>query len=733
MVRKPKLLSSIRAKLFSAVAMLLVAVIMVVSSTYAWFTLSTAPEVTGMTTAIGANGSLEMALRYSNADGIEGDIQDGVLSAGVDKNTYWGNLISLTADDGSAMYGVDSITLLPSALNAASGVLGASMLQVPTYGADGRVSGLAANTTSGFFSPDNGGAFYDSTAWGFRAIGVASGMSDRQLSYRTAMQEASTAMSQAKNQATNSLNTNGSALADIAIKKGTEDDGATYTKAHLESLMAIVNDLQGTETTTGILEYIDKAYMQYMLAYVAGKAGGEDNDLKWSAVNNAVNAEGATLDSVLTSFGEQVAIPDEFSTPLAAYDQTKDDVAAAYAILNPLIEGSDTEFEWSDFSDALYKLANVDAMEINDIPAGEIMNKKTELMNSVAGGNGLVVSMKTGGGVYADVADHCGDYNASIKIEKISYDGLEFGPLEARMKTVSTITTSYLKAAYSKIQTVSPEFKGASTDAKPLTELYGYVIDMAFRTNAAQSNLLLQTEAVDRIYESNANTETAGHGSTMTFKSTSNNFTDNQVKALMGCMRVVFFAPGDTVNAGGDVLAYAKLDMSKASLGADGWTAPLCLYSLTVDTTTVYYTVEAETQTVHYVNKNGTFYAGTDTSFATPLTGDQIPTETQLEGYNTEVLTGAVTETLYGEDDAAIITALNQNQQTNVSALVYLDGTNLGNDDVAYDTAKSMTGKVNFQFASDANLVPMENGELHQPGGETPSDTPAQGGEEAGN
>ena len=56
----------IKGKLTSAVAMLLVAVIMVVSSTYAWFTLSTAPEVTGITTAVGANGALEMALLESN-------------------------------------------------------------------------------------------------------------------------------------------------------------------------------------------------------------------------------------------------------------------------------------------------------------------------------------------------------------------------------------------------------------------------------------------------------------------------------------------------------------------------------------------------------------------------------------------------------------------------------------------------------------------------------------------
>ena len=40
----------VKKKLMGAVCMLLVASIMMVSSTYAWFTLSTAPEITGIST-----------------------------------------------------------------------------------------------------------------------------------------------------------------------------------------------------------------------------------------------------------------------------------------------------------------------------------------------------------------------------------------------------------------------------------------------------------------------------------------------------------------------------------------------------------------------------------------------------------------------------------------------------------------------------------------------------------
>ena len=60
--KKTETYASIRKKLYSALAMLLVSSIMMVSSTYAWFVLSTAPEVTGIQTQVGANGALEIAL-----------------------------------------------------------------------------------------------------------------------------------------------------------------------------------------------------------------------------------------------------------------------------------------------------------------------------------------------------------------------------------------------------------------------------------------------------------------------------------------------------------------------------------------------------------------------------------------------------------------------------------------------------------------------------------------------
>ena len=104
---------NLRNKLFAAIAMLLVSSIMMVSTTYAWFTLSTAPEVQGITTTVGANGNLEIALSplSGNFNEITSDVGDAD-DPWTDRNLTWGNLLDLS----DPSYRLDELTLLPSAL-----------------------------------------------------------------------------------------------------------------------------------------------------------------------------------------------------------------------------------------------------------------------------------------------------------------------------------------------------------------------------------------------------------------------------------------------------------------------------------------------------------------------------------------------------------------------------------------------------------------------------------------
>lgn len=640
----------IKTKLIAAISMLLVSSVMMVSTTYAWFTLSTAPEVRGIETAVGANGNLEMALLP-----LDGNLNSITTAAGdsikafEEKNITWGNLVDVSD---RTVYGLDQITLYPSALNASDsdtdGIvdkLEDSMLFTPSYGADGRVKGLEKNTVTGTYN-SAGTNFLPNDQYGVRAVGTASGMTPRQLSYRNSQSAANTAKAQAANQAAKSLNVNGSALANIAIEYGVDSANASFGQADVTSLRAIITDLKGTD---GVLSRMETAYLQYILAYAASAATGTD-DTVWSAVSGEVTRDGATLESVMNMVTDNGAtLPTQLTTAINAYKETVEAVDEADTKLQVLEAELATDptatFNWTEISSAMRPLANPDEMTINGIKANEVKDKLGELISSVTSQNGLKVIMGSGAGVYADIADQCGDYTASITIEEVNYNGLTLNNMTARMETKTTVSPVYLEAIADAVEAAGAPSGTGSTD-QPITDMYGYIIDLAFRTNATDSKLLLRADAADRIYDGNTNEETMGAGSSMTFKATATDLKDDQLQGLMRAIRIVFFDPINN-NA---IIAYAKLDVDHAELGADGWTAKLYLCDAA----------------------------------------------------------GAATGSYE-------IMPLTQNTATALSVLVYLDGENIGNDDVAATASTSMTGMMNLQFASSANLVPMDYAALNIP------------------
>ncbi len=170
----------LRNKLIAAISMLLVSSIMMVSSTYAWFTLSTAPEVKNISTTVAGNGSLEIALMPK--EGLLGKITAGVVgntAALKDKNTKWGNQVVLSEGENDP-YGLNDISLNPAQLNyeKADGAAEAAFvpdkpLAIAKYGFDGRIAGLDAQNV-GIKSKADGVGF-DSTNYGVRAIGELTG------------------------------------------------------------------------------------------------------------------------------------------------------------------------------------------------------------------------------------------------------------------------------------------------------------------------------------------------------------------------------------------------------------------------------------------------------------------------------------------------------------------------------------------------------------------------------
>lgn len=133
----------IKAKLMAATSLLLVSAILLSLTTYAWFILSTAPEVTEMQTTAGANGSLEIALQTGeSANGILDRVgSSSAVGSLKEANSTWGNVVDLSGPT----YGLQGLSLLPARLNMnANGTVSkSSPLIMPLFGQDGRISELA--------------------------------------------------------------------------------------------------------------------------------------------------------------------------------------------------------------------------------------------------------------------------------------------------------------------------------------------------------------------------------------------------------------------------------------------------------------------------------------------------------------------------------------------------------------------------------------------------------------
>lgn len=133
-----------KEKLVAAIMMLVIAASVTVTATYAWITLSTAPEITSIDTTVAANGSLEIALANGSGE-APGKSRAGDSSATEGKevtaaNITWGNLVNLS----DPAYGLSKITLRPAALNGTTGLLSNPLYGVG-YGEDGRVSNMVTD------------------------------------------------------------------------------------------------------------------------------------------------------------------------------------------------------------------------------------------------------------------------------------------------------------------------------------------------------------------------------------------------------------------------------------------------------------------------------------------------------------------------------------------------------------------------------------------------------------
>ena len=269
---------TLKKKLMSALAMLMVATTLMTTTSYAWFVLSTAPEVTGIATNVGANGSLEIALlnaeTYEDLSLIRSGVGDSMVSKNPSANNAWGNLVDL----GYVEYGLSNLTLLPARLMVTGSdgnyTVDTNLLAVPVYGFDGRVVELEQNTYSAIYQ-DGAFAFTSGKKdYGVRAIGTSDALSAQGSALASAKANIPAYIKNAKSTTSASLTQD---LLDLVVKKAM---GGEFTDTDKEALSKMISSLDSALTT------VENALRQGLIAYAASEVGSEET---FNIVKNRIN------------------------------------------------------------------------------------------------------------------------------------------------------------------------------------------------------------------------------------------------------------------------------------------------------------------------------------------------------------------------------------------------------------------------------------------------------------
>ena len=545
---------SLKQKLSSALAMLLIATILMTSATMAWFVMSTAPEVTGITTNVGANGSLEIALlnanTYSNLNAIRASVGTSMVAKNPAANNAWGNLVDLSYQE----YGLGDLLLLPARLmvskTGTNYIVDSNLLAVPVYGYDGRIVQLENNTVTAIYQ-DGGFARTNVQDYGVRAVGTANGLSPQGDAMSQAKSNIPAYTDTAKKKAEASLGEN---LETMVLFAALSKDATDLTDSDLQFLRSMINYLDES------ISAVRSALRQGMIAYAASGIADQET---FKAIREQINT--TALSDLLTLADGKFSVPDTFSNWVTELSVMENKLKASQIALGGLTDG---EYTGSEITGVLTNLLDMNGAWIN---VGGTDKTLSSLNSSDADAlmkeDSVDIMLRTGSGIYASLADFVGNYSASAEI---------YGQVEVKISTSSSVE-AYLAVLNTGIQALSPADGGDETTVIPLDSTYGYAIDLAFRCNAENPDLLLQTSAIQRVYTDSEAASTQGSGSYMAFSTKDHSLSHDRQLALMDALRVAF------VDAQGTIMAVAKPNVTNSNVEDGMLKAPLYLYDFTFE------------------------------------------------------------------------------------------------------------------------------------------------------
>ena len=770
-----RMLPGLKEKVAAAAMLFAMTAAMLVTSTFAWLTLSTNPQMQDVHTAIASNGNLEIALADTATAPNESTAQDGSLST-VLRNLTWGNLINLN----DSAYGLKELVLRPALLNE-SNLIGRP-LYGPVYDKDGRVTGM--NTNFGY-AKWNGYGFEQSENFGVRAItSMKEGESGKNTTYNNLLIEAETKnaefqskyLSLAENQAY--MDSLASLMAGYLVQNVFRANPESNSYKLVNDATLYNKDLVQLalmyEELIGLFEDQAEVYAHFLCLQAKVIEENETPNLK------ITKEEILALEYDVTSKTAYNKLREKGFTITASNGFIKDidNFLYDYAILNEdlarvnsLKSQISSKISWPDspqteagtrvIDEVINRLAEVKKCKIisksgktytmGSIGAGVALDLKSDAPCEAVITNGILYNMDNRSGARIK-----NDRNkAPLKLVVDSLIGEQ--SIEANVST--SASSNFFENERLVLQSeIQNKFGKPALIAK---DSYGFAVDFWVRTNAFNSYLTLQGNVLSyfedkpvmgknlageevQIYtisvkletENEEGGESAGGNSmfddlaTVSYDVYKSTYIPEGQDAEVDCWR--FADSHDVVTSeslGGQEVPLMNEGKEKTTqvehvTGFEGdnrvWSGEQ--YTISTSSTTqgsgscyIFYAdspVDQErslnilkSMKVAFVDENGKLltqaYMDTDRHYAS---AGKVIVPLTLETSSINL----------GEDEDGksryAITSLEQNVAKRISAIVYLDGRYLTNDDVL--AAASIQGQMNIQFGSSVALVPLNNEKL---------------------
>lgn len=661
-------LPQIRQKIVAATSILIMSAVVMTSTTFAWLTLSRAPEVSGAKTQIASNGNLEIAL--SEVDGSApgaSTTTDGSKSI-TERNKTWGNIINLS----DSSYGLDNIMLRPALLNQAD--LKNSPLQTFSYAEDGRIEALESDFSYCTYDVGSDTYYATNSRYGVRAVAS--------VTYREGEENA--AKKQYNAVAKQAIANIGSALTSYNSLVSNGDNQTVlsnlmnaYLQARLNDKDVSVNSYLGSlkmmlEEFNAILDYCIEASLDFIELRQLAKYGANDvlnqrytrfdEEKLFECITVTANSYNeltkvtvkGDLWTVFNDLYSSATVSDPANQPenfLVVVGQMKKDREVIVNQLNALQTlinmkdagetiywyGADaSKLNTCDIAKIVNAIVDINTTTLNGTPIG---SSGQELMSAAGAGGEVIIyhgalermEQRTGGRASMGV-------NLKVQVSFISI------PVKANITTDATLTTLSSCSTFFSDKAPSEFDKGT-----PIAQdCYALAIDFFVRTNAEGSYLLLQDKETNRIWGDDPvlpeQSTSQGQGSCYTF------FTEDPIEQqtileTISAIRVAF------VDVNGSLLALGMLDTKEAVSEYGKVTVPL-----TYDTT-------------EKKNNKGS-----------------------------------------AENPYYAITPLRKNEETRITAIFYISGGLIENDNVLSNS--SIQGNINLQFASSVDLLSKDDEDL---------------------